>query len=125
MGIAYFIFLYALSYLFCIAGSIFGAKSNDKRLKLNIVIETVLFLKPCRDWQGKMPYHSLLHQIVSQCALIIFLVMYLPNPEEKYMMLRYPLSILFSTWPISFLGSFISYKRGGEKEKREYNRERL
>ncbi|MCL1976200.1 MAG: hypothetical protein FWG61_08580 [Firmicutes bacterium] len=109
INIVLFVFAYAFSYGICI---IFSAKGLPERCvgRINVhhFVESVLFLKPCKYVDNNVPIFSLIHQIVLQIGLIVFLAMIIFNPSQPTVVIRMFIGKLFMTAiMITFFGFII------------------
>jgi len=100
MPIGTFLLVYLFGFGTCIYASYVGRNIEARCLKVNIVLEIVLFLFPCRNKEKKVPYFALINQMVLQCGLIAYLI-YVLGPDGNRT------AHLFAVF-LPFLSPFIS-----------------
>jgi len=74
-----------------------GARVKARSLRLNKIVEIVLFLTPCRNKEKKVPYYSLISQVALQSGLVSYLIYVFGSDENET---AYVMTVLLTGIPV-------------------------
>ncbi|MCL2153247.1 MAG: hypothetical protein FWH57_09890 [Oscillospiraceae bacterium] len=99
-----FIFFYAASYGICILFCKNSPEKSAGHIRINMLVEIILVLRPCKYGDNEVHIYSLIHQMLLQIGLMTFLSMIIVEPSEPARALRVFSGIFIATVMTSFFG---------------------
>ena len=99
-----FIFFYAASYGICILFCKNSPEKSAGHIRVSMLVEIILALRPCKYGDNEVQIYSLIHQILLQAGLITFLSIIILEPNEPALALRVFSGIFMATVMTSFFG---------------------